>query len=269
MDNYLVVVQNYIAEYGIKIVSAIAILVIGLWIAKLITKSFNKMLTKKGTDVTLTKFFTAMVRIALIAFVIIAAISQAGVETTSFIAVLGAAGLAVGLALQGSLSNFASGVMLIIFKPIKVGDYIEGGGSAGSVKEIGIFVTTLTSPDNKVIFVPNSRMTSDNIINYTMNDTRRVDMVFGIGYNDDIDKAKKVIEEVLNLNSKILSEPAPTIKLHELGDSSVNFIVRPWTKTSDYWSVYWEITEAVKKKFDEQNIEIPYPQRDVHLYQTT
>ncbi len=267
MDNYLVMAQNYIAEYGIKIIGAIAILVIGLWIAKLITKSFNKMLIKKNIDVTLTKFFTALIRIGLIAFVIIAAISQAGIETTSFVAVLGAAGLAVGLALQGSLSNFASGVMLIIFKPIKVGDYIEGGGMAGLVKEIGIFVTTLVSPDNKVIFVPNTKMASDNIVNYTMNDTRRVDMIFGIGYNDDIDKAKKVIEEIINSNSKILDDPAPVIKLHELADSSLNFIVRPWVKTSDYWSVYWEITEAVKKKFDEQNIEIPYPQRDVHLYQ--
>ena len=161
MENYLVMLQEYISQYGIKILGAVLILIVGLWVAKLITKSFNRMLTKKGTDPTLTKFFTAIVRILLIVFVIIAAIDQAGIETTSFVAVLGAAGLAVGFALQGSLSNFASGVMLIIFKPIRVGDYIEGGGISGSVNEIGVFVTVLTSPDNKVIFVPNSKMTSE------------------------------------------------------------------------------------------------------------
>lgn len=267
MENYLVMAQEYASEYGIKLIGAILILIIGLWLAKLLTKSFSKMLTKRDTDPTLSKFFTALVRILLIVFVVIAAISQAGIETTSFVAVLGAAGLAVGFALQGSLSNFASGVMLIIFKPVRVGDFIEGGGISGSVKEIGIFVTILTSPDNKVIFVPNSKLASDNIINYSMNETRRVDLVFGIGYQDDIDKAKRVITDTLNNNPKILKDPASTIQLHELADSSINFIVRPWVKTADYWAVYWEVTEAIKKKFDENNIEIPYPQRDVHLHQ--
>lgn len=266
MDNYLVMLQKYVTEYGIKILGAIAILIIGLWIAKLLTKVFNKVLIKKEVDSTLIKFFTAMVRVALIVFVVIAAISQAGIETASFVAVIGAAGLAVGFALQGSLSNFASGVMLIIFRPIKVGDFIEGGGISGSVKEIGIFVTTLISPDNKVIFVPNSKMTSDNIINYSMNDTRRVDLTFGIGYGDDIDKAKKVINEVLEENNNILKDPAPTVQLNELADSSVNFIVRPWVKTENYWLVYWGLTETMKKKFDEQNIEFPYPQTDVHIH---
>jgi len=267
MDNYLVMIQEYATVYGIKILGAVAILIIGLWIAKLITKSFNKMLRKKGTDDTLNKFFTAMVRIALIAFVVIAAISQAGIETTSFIAVLGAAGLAVGLALQGSLANFASGVMLIIFKPIKVGDYVEGGGIEGDVEEIGIFVTTLVSRDNKVIFVPNSKMTSDNIINHTLKDVRRVDLVFGIGYSDDINKSKDAIVEVFKENSKVLSDPEPDVFVSELGDSSVNFVVRPWCKTDHFWDVYFEITEAIKKKFDDQNIQIPFPQRDVHLHQ--
>ena len=249
-----------------KVRDTMAILIIGLWIAKLLTKVFNKVLIKKEVDSTLIKFFTAMVRVALIVFVVIAAISQAGIETASFVAVIGAAGLAVGFALQGSLSNFASGVMLIIFRPIKVGDFIEGGGISGSVKEIGIFVTTLISPDNKVIFVPNSKMTSDNIINYSMNDTRRVDLTFGIGYGDDIDKAKKVINEVLEENNNILKDPAPTVQLNELADSSVNFIVRPWVKTENYWLVYWGLTETMKKKFDEQNIEFPYPQTDVHIH---
>lgn len=267
MENYLVMIQDYATHYGMKILGAAAILIIGLWVAKILTKSFNKMLLRRKTDQTLVKFFTAMVRVGLIAFVIIAAISQAGIETTSFVAVLGAAGLAVGLALQGSLSNFASGVMLIIFRPISVGDYIEGGGISGSVKEIGIFVTILTSPDNKTIFIPNSKLISDNIVNYSMNDTRRVDMVFGIGYNDDIDKSKKVLNEIIISNEKILKDPAPTIKLHELADSSVNFIVRPWCKTEDYWDVYFEVTETVKKRFDKENIEIPFPQRDVHVHQ--
>jgi small conductance mechanosensitive channel len=267
MENYLIILQEYVTQYGIKVIEAILILIIGLWIAKLLTKALNKTLVKKEVDPTLVKFFTAMVRVALIVFVVIAAISQAGIETASFVAVIGAAGLAVGFALQGSLSNFASGVMLIIFRPIKVGDFIEGGGLSGVVKEIGIFVTTLTSPDNKVIFVPNSKLASDNIINYSMNDTRRVDLTFGIGYGDDIDKAKKVITDVLDANSNILKDPVPTIKLHELADSSVNFIVRPWVKTENYWPVYWELTEAMKKKFDENNIEIPYPQRDVHMHQ--
>lgn len=267
MDNYIAMFQNYITVYGIKILGAIAILIIGLWITKIISRSFNKILTKKEIDETLVKFFTAMVKTALVAFVIIAAISQAGVETTSFIAVLGAAGLAVGLALQGSLSNFASGVMLIIFKPIKVGDYIEGGGMEGTVEEIGIFITTLTSLDNKVIFVPNSKMTSDNIVNYTLKDTRRVDLIFGIGYKEDINKSKQVIIDVLKANTKILTDPEPNVFVSELADSSVNFVVRPWCKTDYYWDVYFEVTEEIKKKFDDQNIEIPFPQRDVHLHQ--
>jgi small conductance mechanosensitive channel len=267
MENYLLTLQEYVSQYGIQVLEAVLILVIGLWVAKLITKAFNKMLTKREVDVTLTKFFTAMVRISLITFVVIAAIHQAGIETMSFVAVLGGAGLAVGLALQGSLSNFASGVMLIIFKPIKVGDYIEGGGTAGSVQEIGIFVTKLNSPDNKVIFVPNSKLASDNIVNYTLNDTRRIDMVFGIGYGDDINKAKEIIGNVLKENPKVLKDPAPAIFVSELGDSSVNFVVRPWSKTSDYWDVYFDVTETIKKKFDENNIEIPFPQRDVHIHQ--
>ena len=175
--------------------------------------------------------------------------------------------MAVGLALQGSLSNFASGVMLIIFKPIKVGDYIEGGGIKGAVEEIGVFVTKLTSPDNKVIFVPNSKLASDNIVNYTLKETRRVDMIFGIGYGDDINKAKEAINRVLMENEYVLKDPAPNIFVSELGDSSVNFAVRPWCKTKHYWDVYFDITEKIKKKFDAESIEIPFPQRDVHLHQ--
>ena len=267
MENYLKILQDYISVYGIKILSAIAILIIGLWISKLVTKHFNKFLIKKDVDPTLTKFFTTVVKIVLTTIVIIAAIDETGVETISFVAILGSAGLAIGLALQGSLSNFASGVMLIIFRPIKVGDYIEGGGVKGTVEEVGIFVTILNSPDNKVIFVPNSKMTSDSIVNYNVKATRRVDMIFGIGYNEDIKKAKQAINDVIKSNTKILADPEPKVFVTELADSSVNFVVRPWCKTADYWEVYFGVTEAIKMKFDDLNIEIPFPQRDVHIHQ--
>lgn len=267
MENYFEMAQTYIAQYGMKIIGALAILIIGLWVAKIITKIFKKVLVKKEVDSTLIKFFTSMVSMALTAFVIIAAISQAGVETTSFIAVLGAAGLAVGLALQGSLSNFASGVMLIIFKPIKVGDYVEGGGNQGIVEEIGIFITTLISLDNKVIYVPNAKMTSDNIINYSTKDTRRVDLVFGVGYGEDLDKVRSAIDEALSANTKILKDPKPDILVSELADSSVNFEVRPWCNSADYWDIYYGVTEDIKKKFVEKGLEIPFPQRDVHIHQ--
>ena len=199
-----------------------------------------------------------------ITFVIISAAAQIGIQTASFVAIIGAAGLAIGFALQGSLSNLAAGVMLIIFKPVKVGDYIEGGGAAGSVEAVGIFITTLLTPDNKVVYIPNSTLTGGNIINFSAKDTRRVDMVFGIGYSDDIDKAKKVIEEVLNADTRILKDPAPQIVVSELADSSVNFNVRPWSKTADYWGVYGDIHEKIKLTFDAEGISIPYPQMDVH-----
>jgi small conductance mechanosensitive channel len=267
MENYLKMAEEYIALYGMKVIGAILILIIGLWLAKFISRVFNKTLTKRNVDPTLVKFFTGFIRGVLIVFVLIAAIDQVGVATTSFVAVLGAAGLAVGLALQGSLSNFASGVMLIIFRPIRVGDYIEAGGQAGTVLEIGIFVTVLKSPDNKRIYVPNSGITSGNIVNYSATDTRRVDMVFGIGYSDDIDKAKKVIADVLKNDSRVLDDPAPQIVVSALADSSVNFNVRPWVNSADYWGVYFDTTETIKKRFDAENISIPFPQRDVHLHQ--
>jgi small conductance mechanosensitive channel len=251
-----------------QIIGAIVTLIIGIWISKLLAKSLGKVLKKREVDETLVKFSISLVKIALITFVIISAASQVGIQTASFVAVIGAAGLAIGFALQGSLSNLAAGVMLIIFKPVKVGDFIEGGGAAGSVESVGIFVTTLITPDNKVVYIPNSTLTGGNITNYSAKDTRRVDMVFGIGYSDDIDKAKNVIETVLNNDSRILKEPAPQVVVSELGDSSVNFNVRPWVNKADYWGVYFDTTEQIKKKFDEQNISIPFPQRDVHLYQT-
>lgn len=267
MENVLKEIQLIATTYGLRIVGAILTIIIGIWVAKVLAKTLARVLKKKNVDETLARFLISLAKIGLIAFILISAASQIGIETASFVAVIGAAGLAIGFALQGSLSNLAAGVMLIIFKPIKVGDFIEGGGGSGSVESVGIFVTTLLTPDNKVIYIPNSTLTGGNITNYSAKDTRRVDMVFGIGYEDDIDKAKNVIKSVLGNDQRILKDPAPQIVLSELGDSSVNFNVRPWVNKSDYWAVYFDITEKIKKKFDEEKISIPFPQRDVHVYQ--
>lgn len=267
MEQYTEIAEGYLLSYGVSILLALAILIIGMWIAKVITKSVVKLMTKREVDGTLIKFVAGLVKAILYIFVIIAAIDKAGIESTSFVAILGAAGLAVGFALQGSLSNFASGVMLIIFKPIKVGDFVEAAGVMGSVEEVGIFVTTLITPDNKVIYVPNSQMGGGIITNFSIKDTRRVDMEFGIGYSDDIDKARSVILEVLSNDSRILKDPTPDIFVGTLADSSVNFKVRPWVNAADYWGVYFDTTESIKKKFDANNVSIPFPQTDVHLFQ--
>ncbi|VGO15261.1 Small-conductance mechanosensitive channel [Pontiella desulfatans] len=254
-------------EWGLKIVSFLLVLLIGMWIAKAIKKGFTRVMEKKGVDVTLTKFLTSLLYVGLQAFVIVAALEKLNVKTASFIAILGAAGLAVGLALQGSLANFASGVLMIIFKPFAIGDFIEAGGAMGGVKEIGIFTTTVDSPDNKLMIVPNAQIMGGKITNFNANGTRRVDLVAGIGYGDDIDKAKSVIEGILAADKRILKEPAPTVAVVEMADSSVNIVVRPWCSGADYWGVYFDTTETIKKTFDEQGITIPFPQRDVHIYE--
>lgn len=268
MEEMLKLLEMNVVNYGINIITALLILFIGTWIARIITKSVTKVMNFRHLDHTLVKFLANLLKAALYAFVIIAAIDRAGIESTSIIAVLGAAGLAVGLALQGSLSNFAAGVMLIIFKPMKLGDTIEAAGVIGTVQEIGIFVTTLTSADNKTIFIPNSQLSSGIITNYSTQDTRRIDMQFGIGYGDDIDKARSVILDILNNDSRILQDPAPSVFVASLGDSSVNFNVRPWVNKADYWGVFADVTETIKKKFDENNISIPFPQTDIHLFNT-
>jgi small conductance mechanosensitive channel len=236
-------------------------------VAKGVRKLVERVMTKSKVDSTLISFTANLAYIALLAFIVVAALGQLGIQTTSFIAILGAAGLAVGLALQGSLSNFAAGFLLIIFRPFKVGDYIEGGGVTGVVEAIQIFTTQLKTPDNKTVIVPNARMTDDNIVNWTVKGTRRVDMVMGIGYEDDIDKARSLMAEIIAADSRILKDPAPQIAVSELADSSVNFVVRPWTRVEDYWSVYFDLTEKIKKAFDANGVSIPFPQRDVHLYQ--
>ena len=266
-SSLLAKVYELLTVYGIKVLAAVAIFIVGRWVAKGIANLIKKMMIKSNTDETLVKFVGSLSYIALLAFVVIAALNQLGIQTTSFIAVLGAAGLAIGLALQGSLGNFAAGVLMIIFKPFKVGDFIEGAGVAGTVEEIQIFTTQLKTPDNKTIIVPNAKMTGDNITNYTMKGTRRVDFVFGIGYEDDIDKARKVIEGIIAEDNRVLKDPAPMVALSELADSSVNFVARAWTSADDYWGFYFDTTERVKKQFDAEGISIPYPQRDVHVYE--
>ncbi|UCG55676.1 MAG: mechanosensitive ion channel [Phycisphaerales bacterium] len=258
-------IYAYLAEYGLKIVGAIAIFIVGRWLARFFSRLAGKAMTKAKVDKTLVRFSENLFYLVLLTFVVIAAVANMGVQTTSFIAVLGAAGLAVGLALQGSLANFASGVLMLIFKPMRVGDFVEAGGAKGTVKEIGIFTTVLNSPDNIRIIVPNSQVTGSNVSNYTANGTRRVDMVVGVSYEDDLKKAQQVIENVLAEDDRILSDPAPTVAVSELGDSSVNFVVRPWTKASDYWNVRFDTTAKIKLALDESGITIPFPQRDIHI----
>jgi small conductance mechanosensitive channel len=260
-------VQTLGVEYGMKVLGALAIIIVGMWVAKLLRKVVVKLMEKGNVDPTLISFVASLAHVALQAFVIIAALEKLNVKTASFIAVLGAAGLAIGLALQGSLANFASGVLMIIFKPFKVGDVVEAGGVLGPVREIGIFTTHVDTLDNKKTIVPNAKLMSDNITNYSANSTRRVDITAGISYGDDIDKARAAIEAVLKEVPGILETPAPDILVSEMADSSVNFAVRPWCTPTDYWGVYFGVTEGIKKKFDADGITIPFPQRDVHMYE--
>jgi small conductance mechanosensitive channel len=266
-SNMLPRLQELLAFYGLKIIAAILIFVVGRWIAKALRNVIKRMMTKGNVDEILISFVGNLTYIALLAFVIIAALNQLGIQTTSFIAIIGAAGLAIGLALQGSLANFAAGVLMIIFRPFQVGDYIEGAGVAGAIEKVQIFTTQLRTPDNKTIIIPNAKIMGDNITNYSAKDTRRVDMVIGVSYGDDLKKVREILEDILAKDDRILKDPAPTIGVLELGDNSVNFAVRPWVKRDDYWGTYFDVTETVKRRFDKEGISIPYPQRDVHLYE--
>jgi small conductance mechanosensitive channel len=253
--------------YGIKVLAAIVIFIVGRWIAKGFRKLVRKVMDKRKVDPTISGFVGNLVYVLLLTFVIVAAVGQLGIQTTSFIAILGAAGLAIGLALQGSLANFGAGFLMIIIHPFKVGHYIEGAGTAGTVEEIQIFNTLLKTPDNKTVIIPNAKLTADNIINYTVKGTRRMDMVVGIGYDSDIDKAREILEDLVANDDRVLKDPAHKIAVVELAESSVNFVVRPWVNFSDYWDVWFDLTEKVKKRFDEAGISIPFPQRDVHVYE--
>jgi len=259
--------QEFAALYGLKIIGAIIIFVLGRWVARLVSKVLKGLLTKAKVEPTLVSFVSHLAYVLLLVFVIVAALGQLGIETTSFIAVLGAAGLAVGLALQGSLANFAGGVLILIFRPFKAGDFVEAAGVTGVVEATEIFTTQLRTPDNKTVIVPNAKLTGDNITNYSAKETRRVDMVIGVSYGDDIRKVKEVILDVLAQDERILKDPAPKVAVSELADSSVNFVVRPWTATTNYWDVYFDSMAAIKLRLDAEGITIPFPQRDVHLFQ--
>ena len=257
-------IETYVLPWGINMVMALAIFLIGKFIVKMLVKVAKKLMFKAKVDNILVNFIASIINTVLLLFVIIAALDQLGVETTSLIALIGAAGLAIGLALQGTLQNLASGVMLIIFRPFNDGDFVEAAGVSGVVEQVGIFTTVMRTGDNREIIVPNGEIFGGTITNYSRRTTRRVDMVFGIGYDDDLLKAKEIIKKRLDEDERIRADPAATIAVAELADSSVNFNVRPWCKTEDYWGVYCDIHEKIKLTFDAQGISIPYPQMDIH-----
>ena len=266
MESYLHYLPFDLAELGLNVLTALIVLLLGRWVAKGVRAALRKGMERAKVDVTLISFVCSLCYAALLAFVVISALSQLGIPTASFVAVVGAAGLAVGLALQGSLSNFASGVLLILFKPFKVGDFVEAGGTAGIVEEIGIFNTEMKTPDNKKIIVPNASITGSNITNITVNPLRRIDIVVGVSYQDDLDHVRKVLEGILADEDRILDEPAPTIGVVELAESSVNFCFRPWVKSEDWWATFLDVNEEIKKRFDREGISFPFPQRDVHIH---
>lgn len=259
MEKYLEIGENLFAKYGPSVLSALLILIIGLFVINMIVKLTKKVMKKSNVDLTLQKFLGNLLGWALKILLIVTVITQLGVQTTSFAAIIGAAGLAVGLALQGSLANFAGGVLIMIFKPFKIGDLVEAQGEIGVVKEIEIFTTKLTGLSNKEIIIPNASLSNGNIVNYSTEGTRRVDLTIGVSYDADIKQTKEVLMNVLTSHSKVLKDPAPAVTVSELADSSVNFAVRPWCKTEHYWDVYFDVTENVKLELDKAGIEIPYP----------
>jgi small conductance mechanosensitive channel len=259
--------QPLVIAYTGKAFAALLIFLIGKWIARKITNVLIRLMKVRSVDLTLITFLEGILYYALLVTVIIAAAGQLGIKTTSFLAVLGAASLAIGLALKDSLANFSSGIMLILFRPFKVGDFVIIGGESGTVEAISVFSTILNTGDNQKKIIPNGAISNGIITNITANPTRRVDLVVGIGYDDDIRKAKATLEEIMAADSRILTNPAPLVAVSALGASSVDLVVRPWVKTEDYWKVYFSLNEKIKLTFDEKGISFPYPQQDVHLFQ--
>lgn len=253
--------------FAVNVVIALLIFFGGRIVAKMLVGALHKVMQRNGVDQILETFVCNLAFWILMVFVIIATINQIGIQTTSLIAIMGAAGLAIGLALQGSLSNFAAGVLIVIFRPYRVGDFVEAAGVSGVVEEVQILTTMMRTTDNKKIIVPNGEIMSSIITNYSANDTRRVDMTIGVSYEDDLDKVRSTLEELVAADERVLAEPACLIAVSALADSSVNFIVRPWVRTENYWPVMYSLTEAIKKRFDQDGISFPFPQRDVHLYQ--
>jgi len=266
--NWLVKNQDLLIQYAVNIVAAIVILIIGSIVARVVGNALNRVMKLRGIDATVADFLAAIVRYGVLAFTFIAVLGRVGVQTTSVIAVLGAAGLAVGLALQGSLSNFAAGVLLVIFRPLRVGEYVDLGGVAGTVDQVQIFSTTLRTADNKTIVVPNGKIIAGNIINYSREPNRRVDIVVGVAYNADIDVVKKVLGDVIAADKRIMHAKGVTVRLNEMAPSSLNFVTRSWTTNAEYWNVYFDLMENFKRALDAHNIGIPFPQMDVHLYRT-
>ncbi|MDJ0805307.1 MAG: mechanosensitive ion channel [Gammaproteobacteria bacterium] len=260
------ILNTYLIPWGTKIILALLVFIVGKWLARLLSRALEKVMTKSKVDQMLVSFLGNIAYAALLAVVVLAALEQLGVNTTSALAILGAAGLAVGLALKDSLSSFAAGVMLIIFRPFKLGDFVEAGGTAGVVEEIRIFHTVLKTGDNREVTMPNAQIYGGTIVNYSARDTRRIDLVIGIGYDDDIKKARDLIKGVLEANETVLKDPTPNVMLLELGASSVDFAVRPWVKTGDYWATRADLMEAIKAVFDKEGVSIPYPQQDIHLF---
>ncbi|MBC8206764.1 MAG: mechanosensitive ion channel [Kiritimatiellales bacterium] len=263
---WLVKAQEILAEFGLKIVAAILIFIIGRWVAKQLKMLLQKAMERAKVDAAIVGFASSLVHAALMIFVVLAALGQIGVQTTSFIAVLGAAGLAVGLALQGSLANFAAGVLILLFRPFKVGDFVEGAGATGVIKVIHIFTTTMNTVDNKRVIIPNAKMMGDNIINYSAEGTRRLDLTACISYGDSIDAAKTALMDEICKNELVLKDPAPFVGVLAMNDSSIDLAVRPWVKAADYWPALFALNEAIKKRLEAEGLTIPFPQRDVHLY---
>lgn len=266
IDQYVSMAQDLVVDYGIQLIGAIVTLIIGLWVLKGINRTFAKMLEKRDVDPSLVPFLKGLVSTSLRIFLIIAVLGMLGIEMTSFIAILGAAGLAVGMALSGTLSNFAGGVVILILKPFKVGDFIEAQSYSGTVNAIQIFYTILKTPDNKTIIIPNGPLSTGSLINYSTEPTRRVDWSVGIGYGDDIEKARKILLDILENDSRIKKDPAIFIKVEALADSSVNLATRVWVDAPDYWNVKMENLENIYNQFNANGINIPFPQMDVHLH---
>jgi small conductance mechanosensitive channel len=260
-------ITAFVTQWGLKVVGAIAVLVVGRIVAGMLRGAVKRGLQRAGIDVTLIPFLSGIVYYAALAVVVIAVLNLFGVETTSLVAILGAAGLAVGLALQGTLSNFASGVMLLVFRPFKVGDFVEVAGTAGSVEKVEVFNSVLKTPDNVRVVIPNSQIYGATIKNYNGFDTRRIDLVMGVSYDDDLQVAADTMTSILEADERVLKDPAPVVAVHELADSSVNFVVRPWCKGSDYWALRWDLTRRIKEGLEKAGCSIPYPQRDLHVKQ--
>jgi len=267
MENLMVQLQEAVTTLGPSLLGAILILFFGYFVSRAISDGVRKVRVRAKVDDTLVAFLGNLLYMGLMTLVVISALGRIGVNTTSFAAIIAAAGLAIGFALQGSLANFAAGVMLILFRPFQAGDFVEVAGVSGTIEEIQIFATRLCTPDNKQIVLPNALVTADSVTNYSAKDTRRIDLVIGIGYGDDIPRAKATLDEILAADSRVLKDPAPTVAVSELGDSSVNFVVRPWVETAEYWNVRFALLERIKLEFDARGISIPFPQTDVHLHQ--